>query len=182
MKRIAILALLQVGCGVSAVGLQPIDFDSGSAPEAAAAVSAEAKPEAALEAGTPEADAAAEAGEPEAEASVFDVSLSLPMKTFPDAGIPEADIPEGCVIVTHDNGLGRTWQDCTPLGDRSQREALQACGSNNCTYTDGYGGVCTGAGSPMCTCWDPDGHIRGGSWPSNGTCSVTALATQNVWQ
>ena len=41
--------------------------------------------------------------------------------TAPDAG------GDACVLVTHSNGLGQTWQDCTPLGTYNEEEALKAC-------------------------------------------------------
>lgn len=32
-----------------------------------------------------------------------------------------------CTLVTHDNGVGQTWQDCVPLGTYNQAQALKAC-------------------------------------------------------
>jgi hypothetical protein len=41
-----------------------------------------------------------------------------------------------CTLVTHDNGLGQTWQDCVALGTLTTSQAMKACqawpkGSNN---------------------------------------------------
>lgn len=32
-----------------------------------------------------------------------------------------------CTLVTHDNGVGQTWQDCVPLGTYNQAQAMKAC-------------------------------------------------------
>lgn len=45
-----------------------------------------------------------------------------PMAT---GGAPEVDA--GCTLVTHDNGLGATWQDCVPLGTYNEEQAMKAC-------------------------------------------------------
>lgn len=49
----------------------------------------------------------------------------------PDSGGDVADEPDaddsGCPLVTHSDGLGQSWTDCTPLGTYSQDEALAAC-------------------------------------------------------
>lgn len=33
----------------------------------------------------------------------------------------------GCEHVTHDNGVGQTWQDCEPLGTYNNAQAFKAC-------------------------------------------------------
>lgn len=33
----------------------------------------------------------------------------------------------GCELVTHDNGVGQTWQDCVPLETYNAEQALKAC-------------------------------------------------------
>jgi len=101
------------------------------------------------------------------------VDQGAPPGTALDSGIGVSDV-DACALVTHDNGFGRTWQDCNPP------DAATACGSG-CTLTDGYGGVCNGAGTSTCTCWDPDGHVRAGSWPMGNTCNAMTLATPNLW-
>lgn len=35
-----------------------------------------------------------------------------------------------CVSVTHDNGLGQTWQDCVPLGTLNLSQAMKACAAS----------------------------------------------------
>jgi len=36
-------------------------------------------------------------------------------------------VVDACTPVTHDNGLGQTWQDCVPLGTYNQSQAVKAC-------------------------------------------------------
>jgi hypothetical protein len=33
----------------------------------------------------------------------------------------------GCTPITHDNGIGQTWQDCVPLGTYNDAQAMMAC-------------------------------------------------------
>jgi hypothetical protein len=35
-----------------------------------------------------------------------------------------------CTLVTHDNGLGQTWQDCVPLYAYNQTQATKACNAS----------------------------------------------------
>ena len=49
----------------------------------------------------------------------------------------------GCATVTHENGLGQTWQDCVPLGTYNLEQATKACeasGAASCTKSTGCGG------------------------------------------
>ncbi len=39
----------------------------------------------------------------------------------------------GCELVTHDNGLGQTWQDCEPLYTFNLDQALKACEASSAT-------------------------------------------------
>jgi hypothetical protein len=34
---------------------------------------------------------------------------------------------DACTLVTHDNGVGQTWQDCVPLGTYNEGQAMKAC-------------------------------------------------------
>lgn len=36
-------------------------------------------------------------------------------------------VDAGCALVTHNDGTGQTWEDCTPLGTYSQEQAMKAC-------------------------------------------------------
>jgi hypothetical protein len=88
----------------------------------------------------------------------------------PDAAA-DATGTDGCTVVTHSNGLGQAFYDCTPLGTRTIEEATAACiaytGSasqcvNNppaCTT----GSVCS-SGAALCACWrymgPPAGHVN----------------------
>jgi len=38
-----------------------------------------------------------------------------------------APLVDACALVTHDNGIGQTWQDCVPLGTYNQEQAMKAC-------------------------------------------------------
>lgn len=67
--------------------------------------------------------------------STYDAGLEPDATPSPDAApkIPEAGSPpvavpvDACVPVTHTNGLGRTWSDCTPLGVWNEAQASRAC-------------------------------------------------------
>ena len=56
-------------------------------------------------------------------------------------GVVAAD---ACAPVTHDNGLGQTWQDCVALGTYTQVQAMKACaasGAGMCLALNGCGGI-----------------------------------------
>ena len=105
----------------------------------------------------------------------------------PDA-TPDATGADGCTVVTHSNGLGQAFYDCTPLGTRSIEEATAACvaytGSasqcvNNppaCTT----GSVCS-SGAALCACWrymgPPAGHVN-----NPAAACVCASGMDPTWQ
>jgi hypothetical protein len=163
MTKILILILATTACGGSAFSTDPLleppdaaqQHDAGSpvavAPQEAAAPVPEAAP---------------------AEAAAVVTPEPAPEPT-PEASAPEA-APEACALVTHSNGIGATWQNCSPV---SARAACEHTGP--CTLSDGAGGVCNGAGSTECVCWDPDGKVRVGTWP-NGSCN--AMAVTGMWK
>ena len=79
--------------------------------------------------------------------------------TAPDAG------GDACVLVTHSNGLGQTWQDCTPLGTYNEEEALKACKASVSTQCSVIQGVC---GDPL---YLMEGYNNGtfvGAWGYGG--------------
>jgi len=41
-----------------------------------------------------------------------------------------APAPDACALVTHNNGLGQTWQDCVPLGTYNEAQAMKACAAS----------------------------------------------------
>ncbi len=58
--------------------------------------------------------------------------------TTDDAGddvssVDGAEDAGGCELVTHDNGLGQTWQDCEPLYTFNLAQALKACEASGAT-------------------------------------------------
>lgn len=61
-------------------------------------------------------------------------------------GAGGAVVDAGCALVTHENGLGQTWQDCVPLGTYNEEQAMKACeasGAARCVdskITSGCGG------------------------------------------
>jgi hypothetical protein len=54
----------------------------------------------------------------------------------------------GCEHVTHDNGVGQTWQDCEPLGTYNNAQAFKACEAWWCASNGG----CT-ADPPANSCY-----------------------------
>ena len=78
-------------------------------------------------------------------------------------GAPEKD--GGCALVTHDNGLGQTWQDCVPLGTYDQAQAMKACavsGEKSCLVVS----VC-GSSLPEVRGYNADNSL-GGRWGYEG--------------
>lgn len=69
----------------------------------------------------------------------------------------------GCLLVTHDNGLGQTWQDCVPFGTHNQAQAMKACaasGAPNCRLSG-----CTADIHSMVCGTDASGSFNyGGCW------------------
>ncbi len=71
-------------------------------------------------------------------------------------GAPGTGGATTCTLVTHDNGLGQTWQDCEPLGTFTQAQATKAClaaGAAQCYSL-------TGCGIPY---YEVRGYTAGGS-------------------
>lgn len=76
----------------------------------------------------------------------------------------------GCALVTHDNGLGQTWQDCVSLGTRSYDEATKACRAycavQPCVHT------CVQDTTSHSFCGEPLAGVIGGegqTWYIDGT-------------
>ena len=68
--------------------------------------------------------------------------------------------PDACALVTHSNGVGQTWQDCTALGTHNRTQAQSACDAlstaANCVATTGcnlsfVGASVSGPGNGMTT-------------------------------
>jgi hypothetical protein len=84
--------------------------------------------------------------------------------------IADGPLTDGCAVVTHSNGLGQAFYDCTPLGTRNMAEATSACiaytgKASECVNnppTCTTGSVCS-SGAAMCACWrymgPPAGHV-----------------------
>lgn len=70
-----------------------------------------------------------------------------------------------CTIVTHENGLGQTWQDCTPLGTHDEDQAMKACaasGATSCVRTGGCNGAAITANrAGQCGVWGYEGEASG---------------------
>lgn len=77
-------------------------------------------------------------------------------------GVPQ-EMDGGCALVTHDNGLGQTWQDCVPLGTYNETQAMKACeasGAPNCRLSG-----CTADTHSMVCGIDASGSFAyGGCW------------------
>lgn len=75
---------------------------------------------------------------------------------------PTAD---ACALVTHDNGLGATWEDCVPLNTYNQEQATKACrssGAASCIVDT----VCSGTYRRV---YGVSGAQGIGSWLFSGT-------------
>lgn len=124
----------------------------------------------------------ADAGELDAGDAGTDGPLDVAM---PDAG-------DGCVVATHDDGLGEGWQDCTPVLTYTLAEAERACVAHtgNASYCAPMQGgvsyaVCSSAGGwPTCACWEYQGTHVGLVNHGQDGCEFpgTGLGTDSSWQ
>ncbi len=104
-------------------------------------------------------DAAPEATVDAADGATRDASV--------DAASDGADT-DGCTVVTHSNGLGQAFHDCTSLGTRNVAEATAACIAYTGTASQcvnnppacATGSVCS-SGATMCACWRYMGPTAG---------------------
>lgn len=67
---------------------------------------------------------------------------------------------DACSPVTHDNGLGQTWQDCVPIGTYNEEQATKACKAWCATNCSCYARVTTSS-----LCEDPFQRIHAFSDP-----------------
>ena len=126
---------------------------------------------------------------------------SAPDAPDPDGGLPEADgggggqdalaeageaQVEACTLVTHTDGVGQTWQDCSLLGIHNMTEALAACRANggtqcvanNCGDSGSYAICDVDPHSPgYCSCWVYSGPLAGHVDNTAG-CTTAVQATQ----
>jgi hypothetical protein len=86
-----------------------------------------------------------------------------------------------CTLVTHDNGLGQTWQDCIPRGTYNRAQATRACeasGASTCLNTFGCVTgeiIVCGYASPNDVpygCWQYAGGAVGYAKRTNGDCAA----------
>lgn len=83
-------------------------------------------------------------------------------------GTGGAPVADACALVTHDNGLGQTWQDCVPLDTYNAEQALKACeasGAVRCFDNGLSSGACGAAG--VVDGFDVD-HKYVGRWTYTG--------------
>ena len=81
-----------------------------------------------------------------------------------------------CTLVTHDNGLGQTWQDCVPLGTYNESQATKACkasGAIACNPT----AACT-SNAPIVCGYGPNPVVFG-CWGYAGDAVGLAKANDN---
>lgn len=95
---------------------------------------------------------------------------------------------DACAPVTHDNGLGQTWQDCVPLGTYNLEQAMKACRATG--LTDPAGCVinaCVGSPSAVCEssrdsrCWGYYGQNRGYVVVQSGICPPPHNSADPIW-
>ena len=101
---------------------------------------------------------------------------------------------EACVPVTHDDGIGQTWQDCTPAGTYTRGEAEAACRANGgspCVQND-----CSGSGQAVCdidprspgycSCWvyvgPLAGHVNNSLCTDAGQVAQASCVGSDTWQ
>jgi hypothetical protein len=115
MKRLlALAAVLLVGCGgadFTAADVGPVVEDAGTGGATGTG-------------GAVTEDAGTGGGQPESGGAQSE-SGGATSATGGTGGAAEAG--DACVLVTHSNGLGQTWQDCVPLGTYNEEQALKAC-------------------------------------------------------
>jgi hypothetical protein len=83
-------------------------------------------------------------------------------------GIVSVDA-DACAPVTHDNGLGQTWQDCVPLGTYDLDQAMKACTAHTgdvrkCAKAPGCGSapwVVQDTSDPSDYLWGYEGNTAG---------------------
>jgi hypothetical protein len=173
-------------CGGDAFGTAP-DPAPDASPEATA-------PEAALaDAPIPDADAGSvpvEDAAPEA-AEEHDGGFTLhppvdagqpeAAQEPPEASAPETSTPPpvdaGCTPVTHSNGLGQHWTDCTPLGTYTIDEAMAACeayGKGTCVAGNG---ACSDTVTPAV--YSPSTYY---AWAYSGTdAGQVGMISQSIY-
>lgn len=71
---------------------------------------------------------------------------------------------DACALVTHDNGLGQTWQDCVPLGTYNLEQAMKACVASGAGMCIPNGKVCTFAEYEKVLGYTADGSTLIGIW------------------
>jgi hypothetical protein len=93
----------------------------------------------ARDAGQVDASKAPDAAGPPDAATTADASDASATPDASDAA--STATPDGCALVTHSNGVGQTWQDCTPLGAHNRTQAQSACdalsAAANCVASTG---------------------------------------------
>jgi hypothetical protein len=106
----------------------------------------------------------AEAGPTDAggsDAIAGDASPTDAAKPQDASGVADAsDASDACALLTHSNGVGQTWQDCTAIGTHNRTQAQSACdavgAAANCVASTGcnlgfVGTSVAGPGSGMTT-------------------------------
>ena len=108
----------------------------------------------------------------------------------PQDGAPAPDAasaPEtgACTSVTHADGVGQSWQDCTPLGTYTAEQAIRACAAytgdaSKCevatTCPDGTAVVDSGFTSYV---WEYEGPLVGRVFEGQAGCSP--MGGTSVW-
>ena len=117
-----VLAFALVGCGGGsftggaggeADALDPVETDGGSV-----VVSTGGRSGNDSDAGAPASGGVASSG---------GASTSTGGAPPSTGGSPSSGGAAACTPVTHDNGVGQTWQDCVPLGTYTRAQATAAC-------------------------------------------------------
>jgi len=99
-------------------------------------------------------------------------------------------IDAGCTLITHDNGLGQTWQDCVPLGTYNEAQATKACkvsGATTCTANpgnptcNGANRIVCGSGSSFVGCWGYAGFVAGYVSRSGAPCLGPGSTSNHPW-
>lgn len=109
-------------------------------------------------------------------------ALSTGGESSSTGGAPTSD---GCALVTHDNGLGQTWEDCVPKNVYNLDQAMKACaasGANMCAVfslcsvtDDTVRGYLNGSGVGQ---WGYYGS--GAGWANTGADAV-CIGAQGVY-
>lgn len=80
-----------------------------------------------------------------------------------------------CTPVTHDNGAGKTWQDCVPLDTYNMEQAMKACQASYLSCVESCG-ACVNLGGAY-ACWGISGSVAGHVYMTSALCAAGTVGS-----